>query len=58
VTPTTLEGWRYFLLLVDYDARILHKTHVPVSDTVSDTDTPRILPDMYRRRIGYFCIFK
>jgi hypothetical protein len=41
-----------------YDVRILHKTHVPVSDTVSDTDTSRILPDTYRRRIGYFCRFK
>jgi hypothetical protein len=41
-----------------YDARILLKIHVPVSDTVSDTDTPRILLDTYPRRIGNSCKFK
>jgi hypothetical protein len=32
-------------MLADYDAQILHKTHVMVSDNVSDTDTSRILTD-------------
>jgi hypothetical protein len=30
---------------IAYDTRILLKIHVPVSDTVSDTDTPWILLD-------------
>lgn len=37
--------------VVTYDARILRKTHVPVSDAVSDTDTARIRPDTYPRCI-------
>jgi len=41
----------------NYETCILHKTHVPVSDTVSDTDTPRIRPDMYPRRIGEIHVF-
>jgi hypothetical protein len=41
-----------------YDAWILLKTHVPVSDTVSDTSTLRILPDTYSRHIGNSCEFK
>jgi hypothetical protein len=43
---------------VAYDAWILLKIHVPVSDTVSDTDTPRILLDTYLRRIENSCEFK
>jgi hypothetical protein len=42
----------------NYDVRILLKIHIPVSDTVSDTDTPRILLDTYPRRIGNSCEFK
>ena len=41
-----------------YDTRILRKTHVPVSDTVSDTRTPRILPDTYPVSIGLFRYFQ
>ena len=41
-----------------YDTRILRKTHVPVSDTISDTRTPRILPDMYPVIIGLFRYFQ
>ena len=41
-----------------YDTRILRKTHVPVSDTVSDTDTPRIRPDTYPGRIERFRHFQ
>ena len=41
-----------------YETRILRKTHVPVSDTVSDTDTPRILPDTYPTRITDLCELK
>lgn len=37
------------LLVTSYDARILHKIHVLVSDTVSYTDTSWILPDTYHR---------
>ena len=40
-------------LFTPYETRILHKTHVPVSDT----DTPRIRPDMYPRRIGEIHVF-
>ena len=41
-----------------YDTRILRKTHVPVSDNVSDTCTPRILPDTYSVSIGLFRYFQ
>ena len=41
-----------------YDTRILRKTHVPVSDTVSDTRTPRILPDTYPVSLGLFRYFQ
>ena len=34
-----------------YETWILRKAHVPVSDTVSDTDTSRIHPDTYPTRI-------
>ena len=44
--------------VVHYDTRILHKTHVLVSDTVSDTRTPRILPDTYLVSIGKLCDFQ
>jgi hypothetical protein len=49
-----LEG----LGISSYDERTLHKTHVPVSDTVSDTDTSWILSDKYLIRIEYFCNYK
>ena len=42
----------------DYDTRIPRKTHVPVSDTVSDTRTPRILSDTYPVSIGNLCDFQ
>ena len=44
--------------MASYDTRILRKTHVPVSDTVSDTRTPRILPDTYPVSIGLFRYFQ
>ena len=40
--------------VICYDTRILHKTHVPVSDT----RTPRILPDTYSVSIGLFRYFQ
>ena len=43
--------------MLTYDTRILRKTHVLVSDTVSDTRTPRILSDTYPESIGNLCDF-
>lgn len=63
--PTSRNNNSYMLQILHetnqvhaYDARILLKIHVPVSDTVLDTDTSRILLDTYPRCIGNFCEFK